>query len=74
MKKKDNHWPIWMRADNSIVSCTEKIKVMKENFDELKQLAQDAFEDGLIMEVSEKQLKETLQKLINDLNNPLKKK
>jgi len=74
MKKKDNHWPIWMRDDNSIVSCTEKIKVMKENFDELKQLAQDAFEDGLIMEVSEKQLKETLQKLINDLNNPLKKK
>jgi|TARA_B110000259_G_scaffold33260_1_gene36753 hypothetical protein len=74
MNKKDNHWPIWMRDDNSIVSCTEKIKVMKENFDELKQLAQDAFEDGLIMEVSEEQLKETLQKLINDLNNPLKKK
>jgi hypothetical protein len=74
MKKKNNHWPIWMRDDNSIVSCTEKIKVMKENFDELKQLAQDAFEDGLIMEVSEEQLKETLQKLINDLNNPLKKK
>ena len=74
MKKKDNHWPIWMRDDNSIVSCTEKIKVMKENFDELKQLAQDAFEDGLLMEVSEEQLKETLKKLINDLNNPLKKK
>jgi len=74
MKKKDNHWPIWMRDDNSIVSCNEKIKVMKENFDELKQLAQDAFEDGLLMEVSEEQLKKTLQKLINDLNNPLKKK
>ena len=74
MKKKNNHWPIWMRDDNSIVSCTEKIKVMKENFDELKQLAQDAFEDGLLMEVSEEQLKETLKKLINDLNNPLKKK
>ena len=72
--KKNNHWPVWVRDDNSIVSCTEKIKVMKENFDELKQLAQDAFEDGLIMEVSEEQLKETLQKLINDLNNPLKKK
>ena len=74
MKKKDNHWPVWVRDDNSIVSCTEKIKVMKENFDELKQLAQDAFEDGLLMEVSEEQLKETLKKLINDLNNPLKKK
>ncbi len=74
MKKKDNRWPIWIRKDNSIVSCTEKIKVMKENFDELKQLAQDAFEDGLLMEVSDEQLKKTLHELVNELKNPLKKK
>ena len=72
--KKDNNWPVWVREDNSIVSCTEKIKVMKVNFDELKQLAQDAFDDGLLMEVSEEQLKETLRKLVNELNSPLKKK
>ena len=73
MKKKDNRWPIWIRKDNSIVSCTEKIKVMKENFDELKQLTQDAFEDGLLMEVSDDQLKKILYKLVDDLHNPLKK-
>ena len=74
MKKKgNNHWPVWIRADNSIVSCTEKIKVMKENFDELKQLAQDAFEDGLLMEVSDNQLKNTLHKLVDELHNPIKK-
>tara|TARA_B100000795_G_C22624427_1_gene370120 strand:+ start:73 stop:294 length:222 start_codon:yes stop_codon:yes gene_type:complete len=73
MKKKDNHWPVWVRDDNSIVSCTEKIKVMKENFDELKQLTQDAFEDGLLMEVSDDQLKKILYKLVDDLHNPLKK-
>tara|TARA_B110000858_G_C17453229_1_gene315126 strand:- start:82 stop:303 length:222 start_codon:yes stop_codon:yes gene_type:complete len=73
MKKKDNHWPVWVRDDNSIVSCTEKIKVMKENFDELKQLAQDAFEDGLLMEVSDKQLKIILHELVDDLHNPIKK-
>ena len=66
MNKKDNHWPIWIRDDNSIVSCTEKIKVMKENFDELKQLAQDAFEDGLLMEVSEEQLKKCSQLLVKN--------
>ena len=60
MNKKDTNWPIWIREDKSVVSCTEKIKVMKENFDELKQLAQDAFEDGLLMEVSDEQLKKTL--------------
>ena len=73
MKKKDNNWPVWERDDKSVVSCSEKIKVMKENFDELKQLAQDAFEDGLLMEVSEKQLKSTLQKLIEELDSPIKK-
>ncbi|MFQ3368339.1 MAG: hypothetical protein ACI8WO_000434 [Methylophilaceae bacterium] len=73
MNKKDNNWPVWIREDNSIVSCTEKIKVMKENFDELKQLAQDAFEDGLLMEVSDDQLKKTLHKLVDELHSPLKK-
>ena len=70
MKKKDNHWPVWVKDDNSIVSCTEKIKVMKENFDELKQLSQDAIEDGLLMEVSEKQMKEALHQMVDDLINP----
>lgn len=68
-----NEWPIWLRDDNSIVSCTEKIKVMKENFDELKQMAQDALEDGLLMEVSETQLRATLHKLVDDLVNPYNK-
>ena len=74
MNKKDTNWPIWIREDKSVVSCTEKIKVMKENFDELKQLAQDAFEDGLLMEVSNEQLKKTLHKLIDELQSPIKKK
>ena len=36
-----NDWPKWVRDDNSVVSCTEKVKVMTENFDELKQIAQE---------------------------------
>ena len=68
-----NAWPTWLRDDNSVVSCTEKIKVMKENFDELKQIAQDALEDGLLMEVSETQLRDTLHKLVDDLVNPYNK-
>ena len=74
MNKKDTNWPIWIREDKSIISCTEKIKVMKENFNELRQLAQDAFEDGLLMEVSDEQLKKTLHKLVDELRSPIKKK
>jgi hypothetical protein len=65
--------PTWVRDDKSIVACTEKIKVMQENFDEIAQLAQDAFEDGLLMEVSEAQMRETLMTLMNELKNPYKK-
>jgi hypothetical protein len=62
--------PIWVRDDGSVVACTEKIKVMKENFAEIQQIAQDAFEDGLLMEVSEQQMREALVQLVNNLVNP----
>jgi hypothetical protein len=64
---------IWRRDDGSIVACTEKIKVMKENLVELKQVAQDALEDGLLMEVSEAQIREALHQLVDTLVNPYQK-
>ncbi len=72
---KPNHpaWPKWMRDDGSVVACTEKIKVMTENFDEIKQIAQDALEDGLLMEVSEQQMREALHTLVDSLVNPYKR-
>lgn len=66
--------PTWIRDDNSIVACTEKIRVMQENFDEILQITQDAFEDGLLMEVSEAQMRETLHQLVDALVNPYQKK
>jgi regulator of replication initiation timing len=65
--------PIWVRDDGSVVSCTEKVKVMRENFEEIKQIAQDAMEDGLLLEVSEAQMRETLHELIDQLVNPYQK-
>ncbi len=66
-------WPKWVRDDQTVVSCTEKVKVMTENFDEIKQIAQDALEDGLLMEVSEQQMREALHQLVDALVNPYKK-
>ncbi len=65
--------PIWLRDDGSVVSCVEKVKVMRENFEEIKQIAQDALEDGLLLEVSEAQMRETLHQLIDHLVNPYQK-
>ena len=73
MSREKSTWPKWVRDDNSVVSCTEKVKVMTENFDELKQIAQDALEDGLLMEVSETQMRKALHQLVDDLINPYNK-
>ena len=62
--------PIWRKSDGSLVSCTEKIKVMNENYAELQQGLQDAFEDGLLMGADEMQLRQALQALIDTLENP----
>ena len=69
IKKTD----IWFRDDGSIVACAEKIKVMEENFKELEQIAQDALEDGLLMEVSESQMRHALHDLVDRLVNPYQK-
>ena len=65
--------PTWLRDDKSIVACTEKIKVMQENFEEIQQMMQDAFEDGLLMEVNEAQMREALNAIVQNLVNPYQK-
>jgi hypothetical protein len=70
MSKAMKPLPTWVRDDGSIVACTEKIKVMKDNFTEIQQITQDALEDGLLMEVSEQQMREALHKLVDNLVNP----
>ena len=64
---------IWKRPDGSIVACTEKIKVLRENLDELRQMAQDAFEDALLMECEESQIRAIFQEIIANLENPYAK-
>ena len=64
---------IWKRPDGSIVACTEKIKVLRENLEELRQMAQDAFEDALLMECEEGQIRAVFQYVIAGLDNPYRR-
>lgn len=59
--------PTWRKPDGSPVSCTEKIKVLNQNFEELRQLALDALEDALLMGCSERQVREVLHAMIDEL-------
>ena len=61
---------LWPGADGQPVSCREKLKVLAENYDELRQLAQDAFEDALLMGVDEAALRKLLHELVDGLEKP----
>lgn len=60
----------WKKPDGSLVSCTEKVKVLQQNLDELRQMAQDAFEDALLMECDEQQVRDVFLAVIETLHNP----
>jgi len=62
--------PTWLTAEGQPVSCREKIKVLNENLEEIRQMCQDALEDGILMECDEVQLRATLHQLVDLLNNP----
>lgn len=65
--------PVWKHPDGTSVSCLEKIKVLNENLEELRQIAQDALEDGLLIGCDERQLRDTLRQLVESLDNPYKR-
>lgn len=63
-------FPIWLDRDGKPVSCVEKIKVMHENLTELQQMAQDAFEDAILMGCEQGQVKQFLIEQMQALENP----
>ncbi|MDR3086446.1 MAG: hypothetical protein LBU45_00595 [Azoarcus sp.] len=59
----------WRSPDGSVISCTEKLKVMQENLDELRQYAQEALEDAVLMGCDETQVKEAFLAAIAALSS-----
>lgn len=57
----------WHRPDGSVVSCFEKVKVLNENYAELRDLLQDALDDALLMGCSEVQVRQAFQQLLDQL-------
>ena len=66
-------YPTWRQPDGKVVSCTEKIKVLNENLSEIRQLAQDALEDAILMGCDEDQVRKVLNDLVVSLENPYRK-
>jgi hypothetical protein len=66
-------FPIWRTPEGEPVSCVEKIKVLNENLAELRELAQEALEDAVLMGCDEQQVREVLAGLVAGIVNPYRK-
>jgi len=61
---------VWRSPTGEIVSCVEKLKVLRENLEEIQELCQDALEDAVLMGCDERQFKQVLENLVRLLENP----
>jgi hypothetical protein len=62
--------PLWRSPQGEVVACVEKLKVLRENLDEIRQLCQDALEDAVLMGCDEAQFRAVLVELVHKLENP----
>ncbi|MCH4091427.1 hypothetical protein [Acetobacter sp.] len=62
---------LWPQSDGTPVSCTEKLLVLRQNWEELQGVMQDAFEDAVLMGVDEAEMKKMLTALVGSLTSPL---
>ncbi len=58
---------IWPQPDGEPVSCREKLEILNENFDELRHVMQDAFEDAILMGVDEAHMRAMFTELVAGL-------
>jgi hypothetical protein len=63
---------VWRSPSGEVVSCVEKLKVLKENLEEIRQLCQDALEDAVLMGCDEQQFRRVLTELMQKIENPYK--
>lgn len=61
------HWP---GLDGNAVGCREKLKMLTENYNELAQVLQDAFEDAILMGVNEQAMRQVLNDVVAGLVSP----
>jgi hypothetical protein len=68
-----SEFPVWRTPDGEPVACVEKIKVLNENLAELKELAQEALEDAVLMGCDEQQVRKVLADILAGIVNPYRK-
>ncbi|MDF0606081.1 hypothetical protein HZU77_010525 [Neisseriaceae bacterium TC5R-5] len=61
--------PVWKDPLGNVVACAEKLKVMEENLAELAQLAQDTLEDAVLMGCDQRQVRDFMVQIMQNLDS-----
>lgn len=61
----DPSLPVWRSLDGQVLACIEKIRVLNDNLHELRELVQEALEDGVLIGCDEKQLRDAMLAVID---------
>ncbi len=69
----EKDFPVWLDPGGQPVSCLEKLKVLNENLEEIRELAQEALEDAVLMGCDEAQFRQVLRDFVASLENPYAK-
>tara|TARA_Y100001935_G_C17193226_1_gene451185 strand:- start:272 stop:493 length:222 start_codon:yes stop_codon:yes gene_type:complete len=72
--KKNVEKFIWRAKDNKIISCDETNKVLNENYNEIKTVIQSAYDDAVLIDCDEKDFKNKIIDLINNIEFSLGRK
>lgn len=57
----------WNRVDGSVVSCTESVKVLNENWNEAAELLQEMYEDAVLLGCGKEAFKAEFHRLVDQL-------
>lgn len=61
--------PVGQGADGKVLACIEKIRVINDNFHELRDLALAVLEDGVLIGCDERQLRNAMHTMIDALHS-----
>ena len=60
---------VWRSPTGEVVSCIEKLKVLRENLEEIQQICQFALEDAVLLGCDESDLRQILGRLVQQVEN-----
>ena len=72
MENKDIYPKIWYSKNKEKVSCKEKISLLNKNIIEFHELANEIYDEAILMGVRKEQIKEVLVNTIKNINSTLK--